>query len=239
MTEHTVTIPATYQKGFTNPSRVIEINNPKGARIQVVARVYRDRAAVTVHRADLLAALGVSDAPVDLSTVATDKLAAEMAKRMADATVTDAAIQPGATASDVRDARRLVDNTVWRADMPGGYALWNAVDDALRAAERAAEARDAKAKLRGFMAPCPTGYGTVLGHLAQQGREPEDLGLREGLRLARIARDEGVSAVWVESSEALADVCKRVRAYPADFLIRHLGPTDPSYALPEDAFCAA
>jgi hypothetical protein len=73
------------------------------------------------------------------------------------------------------------------------------------------------------MAPCPDGYGTVLGHLVQLDEFPEDLGLKAGFRLAAAAKREGVASLWVESSPALADVCDRVRAYPADFLARHLG----------------
>jgi hypothetical protein len=73
------------------------------------------------------------------------------------------------------------------------------------------------------VAGCPEGYDTVLGWMVQQGHRPEDMGLAEGIRLARVAKTEGVTAIWVETPEALHDICHRVRAYPASFLRRHLG----------------
>jgi hypothetical protein len=105
-------------------------------------------------------------------------------------------------------------------------ALLGDILDAARAAGLVPES--AKPDLSGYMAPCPEGYGTVLGHLVQQGRFPEDLGVAEGQRLARIAKEAGVARVWVDVAPALAaegfEVCDRVRAYPAAFLAEHLGP---------------
>lgn len=83
-----------------------------------------------------------------------------------------------------------------------------------------------------YLSPCPPGYGTVLGHLTQQGKEPEDVGLRDGQRLARIAKDLGVPTMWVGSGEALRDVCQRVRAYPEAFLTAHLGPVVERFVVP-------
>jgi hypothetical protein len=170
-----------------------------------------------------------------LADFTTEDLTRELASRIKSAPVSREAIQgrPGRALPLIRTARSGICDGIWWGKMPGGLQLWCAIDDALTNAERTAEdaaTAEADAK-RGFLAPCPTGYGTVLGHLVQQGKEPEDLGLREGIRLARLAKDEGVSAIWVEASPALADICKRVRAYPAAFLVKHLGDVDPAHAL--------
>lgn len=118
------------------------------------------------------------------------------------------------------------------ADTREGDVFWSYVTDRLRdlaATRRAASAVSGRAA---YLSPCPPGYGTVLGHVTQQGGEPEDAGMREGQRLARLAKEEGVSTMWVGSGAALKDVCDRVRAYPESFLAKHLGPVVAAFVVP-------
>lgn len=123
--------------------------------------------------------------------------------------------------AEVADARRSGES---RPDYCSVYGdMYRLIENAEKAV-KAREAELAKPDLSAFMAPCPDGYGTVLGHLSLQGKQPEDVGMAEGRRLAAIAKREGTAAIWVRSSEALREVCDRVRAYLADFLARHLGP---------------
>jgi hypothetical protein len=197
----------------------------------VMVRVRERRQGQYAHR--FAVAPGDQVVEKTLADFTTEDLANELASRIKSAPVSREAIlgKPERALPLIREAVKGIENAIWWGKMPGGLHLWSAIDDALsNAANTAEQAATADAK-RGFLAPCPTGFGTVLGHLVQQGKEPEDLGLREGIRLARLAKDEGVSAIWVEASPALADICKRVRAYPAAFLVKHLGDVDPAHAL--------
>lgn len=129
---------------------------------------------------------------------------------------------------NLREAARIIAEDFWWYGTVEGESFWDKLHTRLRelaemADARAAE-REARAKVGPFLAPCPTGFGTVLGHLAQQGKPTDDHGVAEGRRLAAIAARDGVAETWVRAPEVLRDVCDRVRAYPADFLARHLGP---------------
>jgi hypothetical protein len=164
-----------------------------------------------------------------LASTSTHDLGRELARRLSDVTLPAEALK-GCTAEAKREsaeAFRAGMNAVWWSSMPGGFDLWNELDNmAIRtetAAIREADTESAPKELAGFVAGCPTGYDTVLGWMVQQGKRPEDMGLAEGVRLARVAKTEGVTALWVETPEALHDICHRVRAYPVSFLRRHLG----------------
>lgn len=129
-------------------------------------------------------------------------------------------------------AEAIFDAFSWSETKEGG-TFWSYVYARLgEIAEAAAEA-DKETSRAGYLSPCPVGYGTVLGHMVQQGKEPEDAGLREGVRLARIAKELGTPSMWVSTGPALAMICERVRAYPADFLRTYLGPVDPAFEIPE------
>lgn len=157
----------------------------------------------------------------------------ELARRLSEADVSRVrAMRNNADASARFDrlVKDLGEGAVW-ATMPGGLFFWDTVRRTLQRCAAQFHSDRLREEKAGFLAPCPAGYGTVLGHMVQQGHEPEDMGMKEGIRLAKLAKEEGVAAIWVEASPALADICKRVRAYPAAFLERHLGPTHPDHRL--------
>lgn len=109
------------------------------------------------------------------------------------------------------------------AEVRGGSTQASPTMRLLAAVDRHGLLAPPKSDVSGFMSPCPPGFGTVLGHLVQQGIFPEDMGLAEGRRLAVLAKSSDVPRIWVDVSPALEEVCDRVRAYPADFLTTHLG----------------
>lgn len=189
-------------------------------------------------------ALDIWNSSADFTSI---HLGADDARRLADAIaprpavdVSPAkAVEPGRVDRDpitsdtengdkLREAADTIGDAFWWDYTAEGLAFWSNLHDRLNALAKMADAkaaeREAAAKVVPFLAPCPAGFGTVLGHLAQQGKSTADHGVAEGRRLAGIAKREGVAETWVRAPEALRDVCDRVRSYPADFLARNLGP---------------